>query len=275
MGWSRYLFAVSRRGQVQTWQRGERVRGPHFLSRSLERARLTSPSKHETMGGAAYRNLAVCAFHVEDRIPPEEWPGPVTEEDREAYEDWLFLSKHNNDNKAVLPTLNFDQAMLVEWFRNSQYYWPPKKHTAGNRPPFPVLFFMTRPLRDHLVLISDAFCQHLSATVRSPTGCKIVCLHMPDVGAADDGDEVEEGGQAGAEEKVTSADEVPAGEYVRYVDAPKGQFFDVGKPPQYEACSFLWGVAFQLQPRPAPAVPPPPPQKKQRSVPSLWGMGND
>ena len=49
MGWSRYLFAVSRRGQVQTWQRGERVSRSHFLSRSLERARLiasaTQPPK--------------------------------------------------------------------------------------------------------------------------------------------------------------------------------------------------------------------------------------
>ena len=51
----------------------------------------TSPSKHETMGGTAYRNLAVCAFPVEDRIPPEERAGPVTEDDREAYEDWLFF----------------------------------------------------------------------------------------------------------------------------------------------------------------------------------------
>ena len=49
MGWSRYLFAVSRRGQVQTWQRGERVSRSHFLSRPLERARLiasaTQPPK--------------------------------------------------------------------------------------------------------------------------------------------------------------------------------------------------------------------------------------
>ena len=40
---------------------------------------------------------------------------------------------------------------------------------------------------------------------------------------------------------MNSADEVPAGEYVRYVDASKGQYFDVGKPPQYEARGFLWG----------------------------------
>ena len=49
MGWSRYLFAMSRRGQVQTWQRGESVSRSHFLSRSLERARLiasaTQPPK--------------------------------------------------------------------------------------------------------------------------------------------------------------------------------------------------------------------------------------
>ena len=117
----------------------------------------TSPSKHETMGGTAYRNLAVRAFPVDDRIPPEKWPGPVTEEDREAYEDWLFLS-NNNDNKAVLPTLNFDHAMVVEWFRNLQYYSPFKEHTARNRPPFPALLFMTRPFRGHRVLINDAFC---------------------------------------------------------------------------------------------------------------------
>ena len=109
----------------------------------------TSPSKHQTMEGTAYRNLAVCAFPVKDRIPPEERPGPVTEEDCEAYEDWLFLSKHSNDNKAVLRTLNFDHAMVVEWFKNSQYYSPPKKHQAGNRPPFPALLFLRRPKQVH------------------------------------------------------------------------------------------------------------------------------
>ena len=40
MGWSHYLFPVSGRSQVQTWQRGERVSGSHLLSHSLERARL-------------------------------------------------------------------------------------------------------------------------------------------------------------------------------------------------------------------------------------------
>ena len=199
----------------------------------------TSPSKHETMGGKAYRFLAVCAFPVEDRTPPKERLGPITEEDCEAYEDWLFLSKHSNDKKAVLPTLNFDHAMVVEWFKNFQYYSPPRKHQAGYRPPFRALLFLTRPYHDHRVIINNAFCQHPSATVLSPTRCKNVCLYMPDVGAAGDGDEVEDGGQAGAEEKVISADEVPAGEYVRYVDAPKGHFFDVGKPPRYEARDFL------------------------------------
>ena len=131
------------------------------------------------MGGTAYSSLAFCAFPAEDRIPPEEPPGPVNEENCEAYEDCLFLSQHSNDNEAVLPTLNFDHAMVVEWFRNSQYYSPPKKHTVGNLPPFPALLFMTRPFRDHRVLINDTFCQHLSATVLSPTRCKIVCLHMP------------------------------------------------------------------------------------------------
>ena len=49
MIWSCYLFALRRRGQVKTWQRGERVSRSHFLSRSLERARLiasaTQPPK--------------------------------------------------------------------------------------------------------------------------------------------------------------------------------------------------------------------------------------
>ena len=80
----------------------------------------TSPSKHRTKGGTAYRYLAVSAFPVEDRIPPERRPGPVTEEYREAYEYWLFLSKHSNGNKGMLPTLNYDYAMVVESFKNSQ-----------------------------------------------------------------------------------------------------------------------------------------------------------
>ena len=43
-------------------------------------------------------------------------------------------------------------------------------------------------------------------------------------------------------------DEVAAGEYVRVIHAPKGQFFYVSAHPQYEARGFLWGVAFKLQP---------------------------
>ena len=233
----------------------------------------TSPSKHETMGGTAYRNPAVCAFPVEDRIPPEERPGPVTEEDREEYEDWLFLSTHSNDNKAVLPTLNFDHAMVVEWFKIPQYYSPAKKHLAGNRPPFPDVLFMTRPYRDHRVLINDAFCQHSSATVLSPTRCKIVCLQMPDVGVAGDGDEVEDGGQAGAEEKMISADEVPAEECVWYVDAPKGQFFGVGKPPQYEARGFLLGGGVPAAASTVTCRCPPPPPRRSSRVSCRCGAG--
>ena len=85
---------------------------------------------------------------------------------------------------------------------------------------------------------------------------------MPHVGVADDGDGVEAGGEAAADEKVTSADEVPAGEYVRYVDAPKGQFFNVGKTPQYEARGFLWGLRSSCSlDRHLPLPPPPPPQR--------------
>ena len=32
-----------------------------------------SPSKHETVGGTAYRNLAFCPFPMEDRVPPGEY----------------------------------------------------------------------------------------------------------------------------------------------------------------------------------------------------------
>ena len=67
-------------------------------------------------------------------------------------------------------------------------------------------------------------------------------------------------------------DEVAAREYVRLIDAPKGQFFDVSAHPQYEARGFLWGVAFKLQPRPEAAAPPV--EKKHRSVLSLWGKGS-
>ena len=40
MGWSRYAFALRRHGQVQMWQRGQRLSRSHFLNCSLERARL-------------------------------------------------------------------------------------------------------------------------------------------------------------------------------------------------------------------------------------------
>ena len=43
MVWSRYAFALRRHGQVQMWQRGQRLSRSHFLNRSLERARLIPP----------------------------------------------------------------------------------------------------------------------------------------------------------------------------------------------------------------------------------------
>ena len=67
-------------------------------------------------------------------------------------------------------------------------------------------------------------------------------------------------------------DGVAAGEYVRLIDAPKGQLFDVTGNPQYEARGFLGGVALKLQPRPAPAAPPV--HRMQRFVVSLWGKGS-
>ena len=67
-------------------------------------------------------------------------------------------------------------------------------------------------------------------------------------------------------------DKVAAGEYVFLIDAPKGQCFDVSARPQYEARGFLCGVAFKVQPRPAPAAAPV--QKKKRSILSPWGKGS-
>ena len=40
MGWSRYAFALRRHGQMQMWQRGQRLSRLQFLNRSLERVRL-------------------------------------------------------------------------------------------------------------------------------------------------------------------------------------------------------------------------------------------
>ena len=86
----------------------------------------TSPSKHDPwgVGSTAYKNLAIGPFPIEERILLDEQAGLVTEEDPAAHDDWLFMA--TNQNKTVLPTLNFDQPMLVEWFKNREPYNPPK-----------------------------------------------------------------------------------------------------------------------------------------------------
>ena len=117
-----------------------------------------TPSKHETVGGTSYRNLAICPFPVADRIPLEERAGAVTDEDRAVYGDWLFLMRYSNQNKAILPTLNYDTEMVAKWFKSSPYFRPPKKVGPGNRPPFPPLSYMMANFREHRVLINDAFC---------------------------------------------------------------------------------------------------------------------
>ena len=149
------------------------------------------------------------------------------------------------------------------------YFRPSKKVALGSRPLFPLLSYITANFREHRVLINDAFCRQSAASVLSLTRAKIVCLHMPDVahGGPDVVDVNEGEGQAEqcqpqketqneGDSDMFCADEVAAGEYVRLVDAPKGQFFDVSANPQYEARGFLWGVAFKLQPRPALAAAP-------------------
>ena len=69
----------------------------------------TSPSKHETVRGTAYRGLAGCTFLIEERIPVDERARPVIAEGRAAHEAWLLLAKYKNCNKSVWLTLNFDQ----------------------------------------------------------------------------------------------------------------------------------------------------------------------
>ena len=68
---------------------------------------------------------------------------------------------------------------------------------------------------------------------------------------------------------MNCTDDVAAGEYVRMIDAPKGQFFDVSANP--EARGFLRGVAFKLQPRPAPGAAPV--RKKTRVCSLSLGQG--
>ena len=48
----------------------------------------------------------------------------------------------------------------------------------------------------------------------SPTCCRIVCLHMHDLGDADNGEEADNGVGDGEECKITSSDEVLAWDYV-------------------------------------------------------------
>ena len=44
-----------------------------------------TPSKHETVGGKVYRNLAICPLPVAECIPLEQRAGAVTAEDRVVY----------------------------------------------------------------------------------------------------------------------------------------------------------------------------------------------
>ena len=205
-------------------------------------------------------------FPVVDCIPLEERAGAVTDEDRAVYGDWIFLMRYSNQNKAILPTLNYDTEMVAEWLKRSPYFPHPKKVGPGNRPPFPPLSYMTANFREHRVLINDAFCQQPAATLLSPTRANILCLHMHDVDGVD-GNEGEGEAQLEGEGRAQPAqqapqqgnsqnvgdshvictDEVATGEYVPLIDAPKGQFFYVSADLQYEARGFVWGVAFKLQ----------------------------
>ena len=217
-------------------------------------------------GGTTYRNLAICPFPVVDRIPLEECAGAVTDEDRAVYGDWIFLMRDSNQNKAILPTLNYDTEMGAEWLKSSPYFPPPKKVGPGNRPPFPPLSYTTANFREHRLLIDDAICLQPAASVLLPTRANIVCLHMHDVDGVD-GNEGEGEAQPNAEGQAQPANQAPwqgdsqnvgdshvictnevaAGEYVPLIDAPKGQFFYVSANLQYEARGFVWGVAFELQ----------------------------
>ena len=158
--------------------------------------------------------------------------------------------RYSNQNKAILPTLNYDTEMVTEWFKSSPYFRPPKKVGPGNRPAFPPLSYMTTNFREHRVLMNDAFCQQPAASVLSATRAKIVCLQMPDVDGVDgnegEGEAQPEGeGQAQPTQQAPQqgdcqnvgdshmicTHEVAAGEYVRLIDVPKGHFlmsvFDV------------------------------------------------
>ena len=176
--------------------------------------------------------------------------------DRAIYGDWLFPMRYSNQNKAILSTVKYDTEMLAQWFNNSPYFQPPKKVALGNRPLFPPLSYMTANFQEYRVLINDAFCRQPAAGVLSPTRAKMVCLHMPDVAEeGPDGVDVNEGeGQAQpeGEGQAQPAQEAPqhrnsqnegdsgmictggvaAGEYVRLIGTPKGQFFYVSANPQ-------------------------------------------
>ena len=69
--------------------------------------------------GTAFNYWACCPFPTEDWNPLDGHVGSVNEEDPADNEDGLFLAKNINQNKMVLLTLNFDQPMVNESFKNS------------------------------------------------------------------------------------------------------------------------------------------------------------
>ena len=88
---------------------------------------------------------------------------------------------YSHQNKAMLPNVNYDTEMVIEWLKSCLYFRPPKKLALGNRPLLPPLSYLSATFREHQVLVIDAFCQHPAASVLSPTRAKIVCLHMLEV----------------------------------------------------------------------------------------------
>ena len=90
-----------------------------------------TPSKHETVGGTAYRNVAIVAVPAADRILLDERAGAVTDEDRKVYRDWLFLKWYPNQNKTILPTLNYDTQMVTKWFSERPLFPTTEKGGSG------------------------------------------------------------------------------------------------------------------------------------------------
>ena len=60
MGWSRYVFALRRQGQVQMWQRGQRLSRSHFLNPLLERARLMARATQSPKAPDVFAACAAC-----------------------------------------------------------------------------------------------------------------------------------------------------------------------------------------------------------------------